>query len=107
MFVSTSHDYDAATGLCVGRCWYPVVGKQTLFFLWCGVIMALEKPVGNLPLVRWMAGNLPTVVISTLVVLTVLPICHWYCGDWIVGQFFHDYSVGLFKITYTDSVENQ
>jgi hypothetical protein len=100
LFVSTSHDYDAK-GTCVGRCWYPLFGKQTVFFLWCGLVMLLEKSVGKLRPVQWIVHNLPTVVVSTLVVQSVLPFAHWFCGDWIVGQYFHDFSVGLFKITYT------
>ncbi len=100
LFVSTSHDYDAK-GACVGQCWYPLVGKQTAFFLWCGLVMLLEKSVGKLRPVQWIAHNLPTVVVSTLVVQSVLPFAHWFCGDWIVGRYFHDFSVGLFKITYT------
>ena len=65
--------------------------------------MLLEKPVSKLFPVQWMARNLPTVVISTLVVMTVLPIAHWFCGDWIVGHYFHDFSLALFKITFTPS----
>ena len=99
LFLQTSHNYDGS-GTCVHRCWYPVVGKQTAFFLWCGLIMVLEKSVGKLRAAKWMSDHLPTVVLSKLVILPVLPFAHWYCGDWIVGEYFHDFSVGLFKITY-------
>mmetsp|Transcript_28540 Transcript_28540/g.47239 ORF Transcript_28540/g.47239 Transcript_28540/m.47239 type:complete len:419 (-) Transcript_28540:47-1303(-) len=99
MFSSTTHDYDE-NGNCVGFCWYPLIGKQMVFFAWCGTTMLLERPVAKLPSVQWMSKNLPTVVISTLVVATVLPFAHWYPGDWIVSQYWHDYSVGLFKIGY-------
>ena len=100
LFASFPHDYDE-TGACVGRCWYPLIGKQTAFFLWCGIVMLLEKSAGKLRPVQWMAQNLPTIVVSTLVVQSVLPFAHWYCGDWIVGHYFHDFSVGLLKISYT------
>ena len=109
MFRSTKHDYDENGNCVVGRCWYPPnIGKQTAFFLWCGVTVMLEKPMGKLlaPAVQWiMARNifLPTVVISTLVVITALPFAHWYAGDWIVGQYFHNLSLGLFRVVYNNA----
>jgi hypothetical protein len=98
LFIPTSHDYDSS-GECIGRCWYPLPGKQTIFFLWCGVTMLAEKHISELGLVKWISCNLPTFIVSTLVIMTVLPIAHWYVGDWIVGEYFHDFSLGLFKIT--------
>lgn len=65
--------------------------------------MLLDKPIGKLAPVQWMARNLPTVVVSTLVVLTVLPVAHWFSGDWIVGQYFRDSSRGLFHIVYNNA----
>jgi hypothetical protein len=88
-------------GKCIGFCWYPLIGKQSAFFLYCGLTMLLEKPAGKLPVIKWAAKNLPTVTVSTFVVLTALPIAHWYPGDWIVGQYWHDYSIGIFKIVYS------
>jgi hypothetical protein len=99
MFKSTKHDYDE-TGNCVGLCWYPLIGKQLVFFLWCCLTMLLEKPLRRLPPVQWMSKNLPTFIISTLVVCTVLPFAHWYPGDWIVSKYWHDYAVGLVTIKY-------
>lgn len=101
-FVPTANQRDE-NGNCIEDCWYPLAGKQTAFFLWCGFTMLLEKPVGKLAPVQWMAKNLPVPIISTLVVMTALPFAHWYPGDWIVGRYFHHYSMGLFQIQYNQA----
>ena len=40
-------------------CWAPIMGKQTVFFLWCGITMILERPIGKLAFVQWAAKTLP------------------------------------------------
>ena len=105
LFYIPQSDLDPATGECLPdiayRCYYPKYGKQCAFFLICGVLMLLEGPVAKLTPIQWMAKNLPLVVRSTLVVLTVLPVGHWFTGDWIAGGYFEDHAIGLFKIAYT------
>lgn len=103
LFVPTSNQRDENGNCIEGNCWYPIVGKQTAFFLWCGITMLLEKPIGKLAPVQWMSKNLPLPIVSTLVVCTALPFAHWYPGDWIVGRYFHDYSMGLFVIKYNQA----
>jgi hypothetical protein len=78
--------------------------KDTAFFMWCGLTMILSEPIGCLPPVQWMAKNLPRAVISTLVVMTALPFAHWFAGDWIVGGYFRQFSMGTFKIVYRSEV---
>uniref|UniRef100_A0A7S1GKY6 Wax synthase domain-containing protein n=1 Tax=Cyclophora tenuis TaxID=216820 RepID=A0A7S1GKY6_CYCTE len=85
------------------NCFQPVFLKQLAFFCWCGVTMLLERPVGMLlPPIRWMAKNLPTIVVSTLVVLTAVPFAHWYTGDWIEGGYLSSYAQGVFTIRYVN-----
>ena len=88
---------------CVGRCWYPIVGKQTVFFLWCGTCHACgESRRVELRPVQ-MDGTQPT---------HPLWFRHWWSCPFfpsllgivetgLSGHYFHDFSVGLFKITYT------
>jgi Membrane bound O-acyl transferase family len=76
------------------NCYTPAPLKLTAFFLWNGIIMLLEKtPVGTM-LGSWTA-KWPRPVVSTLVVLTGLPVSHWYMGDWVRGGFFADLSIGM------------
>jgi hypothetical protein len=37
---------------------------------------------------QWIRKTLPTVVVSTLVVLTALPIGHLFLGEWIKYGYF-------------------
>lgn len=75
----------------------PIFWKLTAFFAWNGVIMWLERSAvgswcGKLTR-RW-----PTLLVSTLVVLTALPVSHWYSGDWVEGGYFYDLSIGTWLI---------
>lgn len=82
-------------GRCLD-CFVPVLLKLTAFFGWNGVVMLLERPLG--PYLRTVSSRLPTAVVSTLVVLTALPVSHWYSGDWAKGGYFRDLSIGVWLI---------
>lgn len=82
------------TGVCP-ECFTPYPLKLTAFFLWNGVVMLLERPVGKL---FWFTSNWPTPIVCTLMLLTALPISHWYTGDWAVGGYFADFSLALWHI---------
>ena len=60
-------------------------GRVTAFFAYTGMIMMLERPMKKLPVVQWMASNLPTFAIAQLLVLIHTPVVKWYGGDWIEG----------------------
>lgn len=76
----------------------PILWKQCAFFLYCGVTMILERPIGRMFGIRTLVQHLPMPIVSTCVVFTALPVAHWYSGDWIVGGYFQDFSLGLFRI---------
>lgn len=84
------------TGIC-DDCYQYKYGKLLAFFTWNGIVMLLERPFA-----KYLFANrqpqLPIPIISTLVVLTALPVGHWYFGDWIAGQYFHHLSIGLWTI---------
>lgn len=82
------------SGVC-SDCWTPVPLKITAFFCWNGAITLLERPLTKY--FTW-TRDLPTVVVSTLVILTALPVSHWYSGDWAVGGVYSDFCVALFHI---------
>jgi Membrane bound O-acyl transferase family len=84
-------DSDVETTLYV-----PTVFKLTAFFAWNGIVMLFERPLK--PYVRPLTTKLPSLVASTLVVFTALPVAHWYVGDWAVGELFGHLSFGLWVI---------
>jgi hypothetical protein len=82
-------------GTCDGTCYFPMYGKLTAFFLYTGVIMLLQRPLGRIAPFQWMASNLPAPIKATLLVFIHLPVAHWYYGDWVAGGYFRNFAVGL------------
>jgi len=101
IFYHHGHSRDEETGVCHG-CFAPTTLKLTAFFLWNGLVMLLEKPLSKVPPFTWFSKHLPLPILSTLVVLTALPVSHWYTGDWAVGGYFRDFAVALFHIQKLD-----
>jgi Membrane bound O-acyl transferase family len=86
----------ATAGEDCPTCYTPIPLKLTLFFLWCGVVMLLERPVK--PYLTF-AKALPTPLVATIqLVLLALPISHWFTGDWAVGGMFSDFALALWTI---------
>mmetsp|Transcript_249 Transcript_249/g.742 ORF Transcript_249/g.742 Transcript_249/m.742 type:complete len:438 (-) Transcript_249:168-1481(-) len=81
------------------RAYSPLPLKLTLFFLYnCGTMM-IEHHFGRH---ITFFESWPSIIVSTLVVLTALPLSHWYSGDWVVGGYFDDLSLGLWHIKKID-----
>jgi hypothetical protein len=97
------HSRDPETGIC-HHCFAPTMFKLTAFFLWNGIVMLLERPLGKLPPFTWLSKNLPLPILSTLVVLTGLPVSHWYSGDWAVSGYFSDFKTALWHIRKLDEM---
>jgi hypothetical protein len=85
------HDY-CWTVIFYKSTWTPRPLKVTAFFVWCG--LTLMAPINLDEFVK----NLPTPIVSTLVVLTVLPVAHWFSGDWCAGGVFSDCAIGLWHV---------
>jgi len=95
-FYHTDYYYDT-NGICQG-CYAPIFGRLTVFFLFTGLIMLLERPVSKLPFVISLSRILPTFAISTMLVLIHVPFSHWYYGDWVKAGFFHEFTLALWHI---------
>jgi len=80
-------------GVCHG-CPRPIYGKQTMFFLWNGVLIVLERLLGHFPIFRWMGKNIPKPLVTLMVVLCALPVGHWFCGDLVRHDYFLHYALG-------------
>jgi hypothetical protein len=83
VFFNHSSRFDK-NGTCDDACYIPIYGKLTAFFLYAGLIMLLQRPLGQLAPFQWMARNVPTPIKATLLVFIHLPVGHWYYGDWVV-----------------------
>lgn len=79
-------------GIChADNCYHPITFKVTAFFLWNAMIMLLEKKLGHL---FSFTRSWPAFFVSTLVVMTALPVSHWFMGDWAVGGYFKEFALG-------------
>ena len=61
----------------------PKYGYHFAFFVWNGIVLALEGLFHKHPIVQRMKQILPAPIITMLVIMTVLPIGHWFTGEWL------------------------
>jgi len=69
-----------------------------LFFAWNGMIISAEYIIGKAYVFQLISEKCPKIVVSFLVVLTALPIAHWFTGDYIQSDFFECVHLGFFII---------
>ena len=58
----------------------PRYGYHLAFFVWNGLNLILEGIFYKHPIIQWMKRTLPKPVIVVMVLMTVLPIGHWFTG---------------------------
>jgi Membrane bound O-acyl transferase family len=95
------HEYVLLIYSCRGgqHSYRPQLGRQFLFFLWNGVVLILERYWRKWThdssyyhnAMRWVPGPLQT----ALVLMTVLPIGHWFTDEYIRASFYNDVSWGF------------
>ena len=59
----------------------PKYGYHLAFFAWNGTVLVLEGLLYKHPFVQEMKRRLSSFVITFLVIMTVLPIGHWFTGE--------------------------
>lgn len=83
----------------------PVFGKQICFFGWNGILVMVEYFIIGKGLAKgpreWISKHLPRLVIGIMVVITALPVGHWFTGDFCVLNFFHHVSLAFPKVAIT------
>ena len=62
--------------------------EQILFFGWNGILIALEHTIGHWSIFQWTSRNLPSVLVTVLVVSSALPLAHLFMGDYIRYGYF-------------------
>lgn len=78
----------------------PLIGRHFLFFLWNASVVILERAVSHRTLFQRIKKNFPRPAVTALVLLTVLPISHWFTDEYIRSGFYSDYSMGFPLIVY-------
>jgi hypothetical protein len=77
----------------------PVFGNALFFFLWNGILVFLERflKLLNIPTVKRIANTIPSFVLVFFVIMTSLPIAHWFTDPYLHSNFFHD-AIYLFPV---------
>lgn len=78
----------------------PNYGNHLKFFLWCAVAIFIEKVVRRTTPIFWIQKHFPQPIWTALVLLTVLPIVHLFCDEYVESSFYSDAAMGFAKIEY-------
>jgi len=79
----------------------PMHGSHVAFFAWNGIIMLLEYATCYTKPIQWMKTNLPTPIVTLLVLLTVLPVAHWFTHEYMASGFYSQFRIGFPLIVRT------
>ena len=71
------------------------LGSNTAFFVWNAATMAAERILGGSKAMRTLSRSLPGWMVTFLIVMTSLPIAHWFGNPYIKSGFFFDYQIGF------------
>ena len=67
---------------------YPnAMGRNSFFFVWQAMLVAMEAAVGYTDLVQSLQKTLPRPVRSVLVVLCGIPLGHWFLDSYVNSDF--------------------
>ena len=83
-----------------GYVYTPKYGLQMLFFLWNFAVVALEIALRGNKTIHYWTTVLPRPVQTALVLITVLPISHWFTDEWVLAGFFSGVSLGFPRILW-------
>lgn len=59
----------------------PKYGSHLAFFAWNGIVLMLEGLLHKHPIIQKMKRTLPAPIITAMVLMTVLPVGHWFTGE--------------------------
>ena len=93
IFYNQNYLHDSHGNCYEAGCYANEFGRVTAFFTYVGLVMLMERPVGNLSPVKWLSKSCPAPVIAHFLILLHLPVAQWYIGDWLEGGYFDDFSI--------------
>lgn len=82
----------------------PQYGNHLIFFLWCGVVIVLEAVVGRTSIVNRFSQSLWRPFRTFLVLLTVLPIGHFFTDEYVANSFYGDIALGFPRLRVAQEV---
>lgn len=78
-----------------GEPFVPSYGRQWIFFTWNGAVLLVEHALQGTAVIRFLQNNLPKPARTALVLLTVIPIAHFFTDEYVNSCFYSDISMGF------------
>jgi hypothetical protein len=75
-------------------------GMHMAFFAYNGIVVLIERALKGNKYIEELLKPLPKPAITALVILTVIPVSHWFTDEYVMSGFYTDYSLGFPKIVY-------
>jgi hypothetical protein len=88
----------AMKGATTDNPYIPRFGAHVAFFVWNGVVLCLEHLLGNTKEIALVSQVLPKPVRTAFVLLTVLPISHWFTDEYISNGMLPDFAMSFPQI---------
>ena len=88
------HEYTIAITTLKGGDYKPKFFFQTSFFVWNGIMLVLEDMLLSIQQVQAFGRFLPRPIKTLLVILTSLPVSHWFLNEFVANDIFQDFTVG-------------
>lgn len=67
------------------------IGSNSAFFIWNFFVIMVERSVVGLDLVKSIGKSLPRPVLTLVIIMSSLPVAHWFGNPYLLGGFFLDY----------------
>jgi len=81
----------------------PRYGKHMAFFAWNAFVMTMEYFLAGNSILLWLGKKLPQPIKTMLVLMTVIPISHWFTHEYVNSGFLDDFSIAFPKIICLDA----
>ena len=75
-----------------------LLGSNTAFFLWNFVVIVSERVLAGMKGFKSFGKMIPSMFIPFLIIMTSLPMAHWFGSPYLNGNYFGDYEKCLFLI---------
>lgn len=84
-----------------GAQYNPLLGSNMAFFVWNGITMIVEKCLGGSKKIELLGRFLPRPVVTFLILMTSLPVAHWFLNPYIKCVFFNEFQRAIPLLTRT------
>jgi hypothetical protein len=78
----------------LGIAYTPKFGNQTTFFAWNGLLLVVESLLQHTRPIVWIRANFPKPILTALVLVSVLPVGHFFIDEYVASGFFSDQAWG-------------